>query len=172
MISHRFASARAAAPLSVPLLALLVGCASEAPEPAPVDTRPLPDVGCDYVTALGKSCAIVGCHIGRVLASDLDLTPDQGLRARLLNVQAKHGDIDCDTNPDTFTECVPTTCPSAKLVNTAVPDASWILKKLAGTQGMCGDHMPLPPGDAGTTGWGPTAQSCVETFSLALAAGK
>jgi hypothetical protein len=141
---------------------------------------PLPDVGCDYTTIITKSCSSPGCHrvsmIGgmTVIAGDLDLTLNDGFRSRVVNVAATHSQIDCDPDPVAYMACAtpPATCPTGdKIVNTADPANSWVLKKLDGGA-MCGDGMPLPPGDSVNMGWGPDAKTCMQMFFNALAMGK
>jgi len=168
---------RSAARALTSLALCTAGCAvtnEPAPTPALITTGPLPNVGCDYTTVLSKSCAISGCHTTRSLVAGLDLTPDATFRQRVVDVIPTHGDIDCGAN-GVFMACnpPPPACPpGAKLVDRENPDASWALKKLDGTQTGCGDNMPLPPGDAASTGWGPDAKACLETFFRALAANK
>lgn len=105
---------------------------------------------CDYQTPLATACARAGCHRPNATiapAADLDLTA-AGVEARLIDVNAPHTDIFCP-NPDggvLKVECLPATCPPAKLVDRTTPANSWFLKKLEGTQGECGDTMPIAPG--------------------------
>jgi hypothetical protein len=129
----------------------------------------LPDVGCDYTVALGRSCSIAGCHRpADVIAGNLDLTPDAGLRSRLVDVPAKHSHIICDVAAQT--ECVPAACPtSVKLLDSANPDASWLFAKLGMTPTGCGDQMPMAPGNAADR-WTAERQACLQTFFRALAA--
>jgi hypothetical protein len=131
---------------------------------------PLPDVGCDYTMAIGRSCAIAGCHTAKDAYGGLNLTVDMGLRSRLVDVPAKHADIICDiTKPDEF--CRPAACPSnAKLLDSANPDASWVFAKLGMTPTGCGDQMPLPPGNAADR-WTAERQECLQKFFRALALG-
>ena len=123
----------------------VLGCASPAttsddttaPTTVLPSTAPLPDVGCDYTSTLNKSCAIAGTATSATCRSAISFFhPDTGLRTRLFNVIAPHADIDCNPN-GTYMECVPTTCPTAKLIDSATPDNSWFIKKLKGTQGAC-----------------------------------
>jgi hypothetical protein len=72
----------------------------------------------------------------------------------LIEVNAPHADITCP-NPDGGAfpvQCVPMTCPQAKLVDTANPAASWMLKKISSEAEIngCGDLMPLAPGELTT----------------------
>lgn len=105
---------------------------------------------CDYQTPLASAtgCARAGCHNASFKAADLDLG-SPGVESRLINVDAPHSDISCP-NPDggvIKVPCVPASCPTAKLVDTAIPANSWLLKKIVGTEvGECGAAMPIAPG--------------------------
>src|ERR1051325_11263388 len=109
-----FCFARLLAPAAPAFFALgTAGCASATPPSdtgkAPITTGALPDVGCDYTTALKKSCAISGCHLPRTgvpAISGLDLTPDATFRQRVVDVVAGHTDIDCTMN-GVYMPCVP-----------------------------------------------------------------
>jgi len=128
-----------------------------------------PDPGCDYVTVLNSNCARTACHNTRSKISGLDLTPDANLAARLKDVPATHGDIDC-SNGGVFMACVPESCASfgdAPLVDSANPDNSWILHKLNATHNDCGLEMPIPPGD---TGFDATRLDCLDKLVRAIAA--
>lgn len=129
------------------------------------------DVGCDYVTAVNRSCSRTACHNPRSRISGLDLTPTDAaaLIARLKDQPARHREIDCG-NGGNFVECVPASCPSpgsALLVDSANPDASWILRKLNGTHDGCGFQMPMAPGDEG---FDAERKACVEELVRAIAA--
>lgn len=128
-------------------------------------------VGCDYVPALSRSCAIAGCHNSRLLVAGLDLTPNppENLIARLKDKPAGHADIDCGDGRN-FVPCVPATCPppgTALLVDSANPDDSWILRKLNGTHDDCGNQMPMAPGDRD---FDAATKACVEDLVRAIAA--
>jgi hypothetical protein len=127
------------------------------------------DGGADYVVTLNSNCAKVGCHNTRSAVAGLDLTPNADLAMRLKNQPATHGEIDCGSG-GVFMECVPATCPQpgvALLVNSAAPDDSWLLRKLNGTQGVCGDHMPIPPGDVD---FDDARKACLDKLVRAIAA--
>jgi len=81
------------------------------------------------------------CHGKTLQIAGLDLRPDAGFAQRTRNVPATFGDILCDGS---VTEtCIPDTCPpSANLIDSINPAASWILLKSLGTQGVCGESMP------------------------------
>ena len=103
---------------------------------------------CDVEEVLRTSCGRVGCHDATWMTAGLDLaTP--GVQARLIDVPATHADITCD-NPDGGALpvlCVPAGCvPGQKLIDLANPEQSKLLQKLAGTQGDCGQQMPMAPG--------------------------
>lgn len=102
---------------------------------------------CDVEEVLRRSCGRVGCHSEKNRIAGLDLA-SPGVQTRLIDVSATHQDITCP-NPDggvLKVPCIPAACPDAKLIDLADPEESWLLKKLAGTQGECGAQMPLAPG--------------------------
>jgi hypothetical protein len=128
---------------------------------------------CDARTALAKSCGFVGCHAGSRPIGDLNLLPDDGLVARLKDVPASLQDLDCDPT-DIFVECTstPPECVpyvGALLVDSANPDASFILTKLGGRSG-CGNQMPLAPGNMASQGWNDERRACIEELVRAIAA--
>jgi hypothetical protein len=129
-------------------------------------------VDCDWQTALQKSCAISVCHGTRIPFGDLNLTPDGLLVSRVKDVTVTLGDLDCDPTSE-YHECVspPPECTEyvgAKLVDSAYPEASFILAKLRGSG--CGNQMPIPPGDAASVGWNAERRACVERLVRAIAA--
>ncbi|MFO0614184.1 MAG: hypothetical protein U0414_16450 [Polyangiaceae bacterium] len=71
---------------------------------------------------LGPSCAKAQCHDSTTKAGKLDLSPDEGLRARLLDVTGSSG------------------C-GGKLVDTASPEKSLLLTKCMPNP-ACGTQMP------------------------------
>jgi hypothetical protein len=86
-------------------------------------------------------CAKGGCHKGALAAASLDLSQNQAKNTK--DVPATHEGIQCSATGEPYMECVPTTCPTgARLVNSANPDDSWVLKKIHGTANGCGDTMP------------------------------
>jgi hypothetical protein len=104
-------------------------------------------------------CAL--CHnknmAGPLTSAGLDLKTD-GFTARLLNIPATHTDIVAPmTNAN---------CPKGdKLIDSSNPSASWLLKKIEGTQGDCGTPMPQ-------TGQLSMAQkTCLETYIACVAGG-
>jgi hypothetical protein len=133
------------------------------------------DGGADYVATLTENCARTGCHNTRSHISNLDLTPDAGLAMRLKNKPAGFAEIDCGA-PGPYMECVPATCPppaDTLLVNSANPDASWILRKINGTHNDCGVVMPVAPGDRPPAPAGPfddARKACLDKLVRAIAA--
>ena len=84
----------------------------------------------DNVKAVFKErCAV--CHKGKYPPKQLNLEPE-GLPASLLNAPSREQ-------------------PALKLVDTASPEASYLLKKIKGSEGITGKIMP-PPGKAALTG--------------------
>jgi hypothetical protein len=136
--------------------------------PAP----PALEVDCDWQTALQKSCAISVCHGTHNNFAGLNLIPDDLLVSRLKDVTITLGDVDCDPSEE-YHECVspPPECTQylgAKLVDSAYPEASFILAKLRGSG--CGNQMPLPPGDAPYEGWNAERRACIESLVQGIAA--
>jgi hypothetical protein len=119
---------------------------------APMVTRPNPDetaarceVAC--VTKALDSCRLCHSGSGGLQLGMLDLT-SPGVTARLLDVQAQH--VEAESRD----------CPRGdKLIDSQAPDSSWLLKKLHGLQGTCGDRMPKPPIQLDAAGLG-----CLETY--------
>ncbi len=92
---------------------------------------------------------------GGLQSSGLNLEAD-GFTDRLKNVAAKHTDL--PMGKDTCT-------PGDKLIDTATPANSWLLKKIHGEQGNCGDPMP-------STGTLSAAQkTCIEMYVACVAPG-
>ena len=88
-------------------------------------------------------------------SAGLNLEAD-GFTDRLKNVPAKHTDL-----PMGKTECTA----GDKLIDTANPSASWLLKKIQGKQGNCGDPMP----SSGMLS--ATQKTCMETYISCVAGG-
>lgn len=80
--------------------------------------------GCgDVETALvGARCATANCHDAAAKAGSLDLTPGEGLAARLVDVAS-------------------VTCMGAKIVDSAAPEQSTMYTKVLETN-ACGLRMP------------------------------
>ena len=89
----------------------------------------------------GSAASCKLCHTskatdaGGLQSSGLDLeSPNPA--PRLKDVPAKHTDVVNSSS----------SCPVGdKLIDTANPEQSWLLKKLRGIQGTCGTQMPQPP---------------------------
>ena len=128
-------------------------------------------VDCDAETAMRQHCARGGCHNTTTRSGNLDLTLDSLLIARVLDVPAKFATTSRDFGP-----CIQATCPgSAMLVDSAAPESSWMLKKMAAFDFEtpttapdmgCGTAMPYPPGGAGFTS---ERHECLRSFFLAIA---
>jgi hypothetical protein len=97
------------------------------------------------------------CHGAALKSSMLDLEAP-GYTARLKNVPAVHGDL--------ATGMTKADCPTGdKLIDTANPANSWLLKKIRNEQGQCGTVMP-------STGTLSAAQkTCLETYVACVAGG-
>ena len=102
-------------------------------------------------------CAL--CHQGQpspngLQSSGLDLQ-SPNVTARLKDVLSKHTDLPPPNN----------ICPTGdRLIDSSNPEQSWLLKKLKGQQGTCGDRMPQ-------TGVIPAADlACLETYVYCVAA--
>jgi hypothetical protein len=105
------------------------------------------------------SCKL--CHTDQpspygLQSSGLDLQ-SPGVTARLKDIPAKHGDLAIGMSA--------ADCPTGdKLLDTANPENSWLLKKIRGMQGACGTSMPQPP-----TLLKPAEQQCVQTYVYCVA---
>ena len=99
------------------------------------------------------------CHTAPpgLKSSGLDLA-SPGFTARLKDIPAVHGDLGA--------MMATAMCPTAdKLIDTANPANSWLLKKIHGEQGTCGTPMP-------STGMLTADQkTCVETYVKCVAPG-
>lgn len=96
------------------------------------------------------------CHSIDPPLGDLDLRGS--FTSRLRDVAAKHTGI---TPPAT-----PGDCPTGdKLIDTANPNASWLLTKIRGMQKTCGTQMPTAP-------LGTSDMACVEAYISCVAGGK
>jgi hypothetical protein len=154
--------------------ALLVLLASGCPEPADLQNAQLYDKPGFSSSggsggAAGPSCEVACvndifqtqptlcklCHGPALKSSKLDLAAP-GYTARLKNVPAVHGDLPKDK----------ATCTGGdKLIDTTTPANSWLLKKIEGTQGTCGDAMP----NSGMLT--PDQKKCLETYVACVAGG-
>jgi hypothetical protein len=95
------------------------------------------------------------CHTSAGKLGDLDLQ-SPGYTARLKNQPAKHTGITGST----------ASCPTGdKLIDTANPANSWLLKKIHDEQDMCGTIMPQ------TGSLTPAQKTCLETYVACVAPG-
>jgi len=127
---------------------------------------------CNVEHSVGQQCARGGCHDANTQIARLDLTPNEFLVARVLNVPASFGGIEVNGVP-----CVPVGCPepgTKLLVDAENPLASWVIEKMEpfppgsseNTDIGCGFDMPMPPGTAHYT---EEAKQCLRTLFLAIA---
>ncbi|HWP08744.1 MAG TPA: hypothetical protein VNN72_23540 [Polyangiaceae bacterium] len=108
-----------------------------------------------------NTCAKSFCH-GRNFVAGLDLRTDPGLAMRLLDVPATFSDVPCAD--DVTRNCIPDTCPTgALLVDSANPEASWMLSKLTVATRACGDLMP--PSDGAKTADYPCFRAIIEAIA-------
>ena len=153
--------------------------------------RPLPDdatVGCDWRAALGDPgqsqsgyCSKGGCHNASIEAGRLDLTPNEFLAARLLDVPAKHyidctGAIACDADVPTCEKC--SKCVLGEvLISTAAPGAGAMFDRMdpfvpgltTSTFSVgCGDAMPTF-NTTGTSSYTQENKDCLIRFFRLLA---
>lgn len=98
------------------------------------------------------------CHskgAAQTTGGGLDLESD-GFTSRLKDKSAKHEGMGVDK----------ANCPVGdKLIDSASPAESWLLKKINNAQGMCGKVMP-PSGSLM-----PAQKSCIETYITCAAGG-
>jgi hypothetical protein len=133
--------------------------------------------GCDVQVALRQSCARSGCHSSLDRYGSLDLSDLSAVAAQMVDQWAPHSDITCSEPGMPFRACTPDELPQycpgptagVKLIDSANPNESWVLRKLNGTQGMCGDAMPMAPGNSPTNGWNDERRVCLERFFRILA---
>jgi hypothetical protein len=92
----------------------------------------MPPASCEtacMTQLLQNTCT--SCHTSSAALGGLDLQ-SPGFTARLKDQAAKHESV-----------ANPAQCPSGdKLIDSANPSASWLLKKVNGQQGACGTLMP------------------------------
>lgn len=105
-------------------------------------------------TGMAASCKL--CHGNAFQAAGLDLQ-SPNVTSRLKDVPATHGDrAPQESGP----------CPIGdKLIDSASPEDSWLLKKLRGLQGNCGTAMPQTPPMLT-----PEEQQCMTTYVACVAA--
>ncbi len=129
-------------------------------------------VTCNYKPILEAHCASAGCHSPADSEYGPSLHPDDDLVLRLKDKPASHGGINCAPEGEPYEPCVPAACEIAAgdaplLIDSANPDASWLLRKLRGLADGCGENMPMPPGD---DDFSEARRACLEEFFLAVAA--
>jgi hypothetical protein len=130
----------------------------------------------DVTMALKKNCSRAGCHSTLDKYAELDLTNPAAIAAQMVDKVAMHGDIGCQLAGQPFRACTAAEltalgCPSnAMLIDSQNPDASWVITKLRGMQGECGDVMPIAPGNSAANGWNDERQQCYINFFKSLAA--
>ena len=145
---------------------------------------------CDYAPILRRACSTGVCHTQLATGdptAGLDLTPDAGLRERLVNVPATHRQIQCYEPQPVY--CEPTdprcsscaSCPTdALLISTENPNASWLLLKLRAHTGDpanpfdmgCGTAMPQRPNPPEGFSYSNADKICLEQMVLAFATGQ
>jgi hypothetical protein len=130
--------------------------------------------GGDVAAAFKQNCSRTGCHNTLDAFAGLDMTDPSTLRAKMVDQVAMHGDIGCNMPGTPFRACdaaelVALGCPTdAKLIDSANFDNSWVVKKINGAQGECGDPMPISPGNSVTNGWNDTRKACYIEFFRSL----
>jgi hypothetical protein len=155
--------------------------------PYPDDCRRvLPELDCDWRSALGAPgvpgfCAKSGCHNTAIAAGQLDLTPDDLLVARLLNVRAAYDitcfdGVACIPGEATCEECA-TCIPGQVLLSAANPGQGRMFDTLEpfipGFQTTtlktgCGDAMPTY-NTTGTANYTQAHKDCLIKFFTAIA---
>jgi hypothetical protein len=104
-------------------------------------------------SALNRNC-VNGCHNSLIKAAGLDLTDPSTIGAQMVDKPPTFADFGCQASGESYRECtreemIAKGCPTdALLIDSNDFDASWVVKKLTGGQGECGDAMPLAPGNS------------------------
>jgi hypothetical protein len=132
----------------------------------------------DVTVALKKNCSRAGCHSTLDKYANLDLTSPAAIAAQMVDKPATHGDIACQPAGQPFRACTAEELtalgcpPNAMLINSQNVEASWVITKLMGMQGECGDVMPIAPGNSPTNGWDAEGvrKQCYIDFFKSLAA--
>jgi hypothetical protein len=135
-----------------------------------------PAIACDYQRATRDHCARGGCHNTAFKSAGLDLTPDDLLIARLVDVPAKHLAITCSGSTETCNYTAPTcdNCMDCEvgdlLIDKTTFAESWMVKKIDAfnvdnvmevVQMRCGTAMPYTPGN---TGFNAERRDCLKKF--------
>jgi hypothetical protein len=127
-------------------------------------------------------CFKGGCHNASIHAGDLDMTPDDLLIARLLDVPAKFsidcpGNVTCDRTAMTCAECAMCGTAPKVVVSTDAPGTGHIFDKIApfipgttlSTMDIgCGKAMPTY-NTTGTNTYTQVHKDCLVMFFTALA---
>jgi hypothetical protein len=130
----------------------------------------------DVTMALKQNCSRAGCHSTLDKYAGLDLTNPAAIAAQMVDKPAMHGDIACQPSGQPFRACTAEELlakgcpPTAMLIDSQNPEASWVLTKLRDQQGDCGDPMPIAPGNSVSNGWNDERKLCYENFFKSLAA--
>lgn len=133
--------------------------------------------GGEVKDALKQNCARTGCHSALDKFAGLDLTDPASIAGQMVDKPATFGDIGCNAPGMPYRACTADELtalgcpPNVKLIDSANLDASWVLTKLNGMHGMCGDAMPIAPGNSATNGWDAagTRKQCYIDFFRSLA---
>jgi hypothetical protein len=128
-------------------------------------------------SALYKNC-VNACHNTGTKYAGLDLSDPAAIRAQMVDKPATFEDFGCQVPPEPYRECtreemLALGCPpDVKLIDSANFEASWVVKKLNGEHGGCGDAMPLSPGNSVSSGWDAAGRrkQCYLDFFRSLAA--
>jgi hypothetical protein len=130
---------------------------------------------CDLQPSLKQNCARAGCHSTLDRYAGLDLADPTQVAAQMVDKVATHGDINCQVVGMPFRACTPAELvaigcpPNALLIDSANPEESWVLKKLRDEQGLCGDSMPIAPGNSRANGWSEDRRVCYEHWIYEMA---
>lgn len=133
---------------------------------------------CDLQQAFKSSCAATGCHGAIDHSGGLDLSNVGAIAAQVVDQPAMHLDISCNepgtqyracTTEELAPRCMGSAAVSTYFVDTQNPENSWMLKKLRGDVGECGEPMPMPPGNSSSRGWSEDRRLCIEDFVYYLA---
>lgn len=130
-------------------------------------------LGCDIAAAMQNNC-VKNCHTTSVLAAELDFTNLGAMATLLVDQPAAHRGIGCNAIGTLFRECTADEllvlgCPAdALLVDSQNFEASWVVTKLKGKQGTCGDAMPYPPGNSAKNGWSEARRECFLAYFRSL----
>jgi hypothetical protein len=54
------------------------------------------------------------------------------------------------------------------LISSADFESSWLVAKMNGTQGECGDPMPMAPGNSANLGWSEDRKLCLLEYFRSL----